>query len=111
MKILLVQIEAILNLRPIILISADPGDLVFLTPGHFIIGTPLTAYPEESLKEVPVNCLSKSQQVQQLRQHFWKRWSREYLHQLQQRNKWKTTDFFLKIDQMIIIIEDNLYST
>ncbi|XP_067204174.1 uncharacterized protein [Linepithema humile] len=104
---LLIQIEAILNSRPLTPISSDPSDLLFLTPGHFIIGTPLTAYPGESLEEVPINCLSKWQHVQQLRQHFWKRWTREYLHQFQQRNKWQTTDLSLKIGQMVILIEDN----
>jgi len=83
----LVQIETILNFCPITPVSSDPKDLVFLTPGHFIIGATLTAYPEENLEGVPLNRLSKWQHIQQLKQHFWRRWTREYLHQLQQKNK------------------------
>jgi len=108
LETLLVQIEAILNSRPITLISSDPKDLGFLTPGHFIIGAPLTAYPEENLEEVPVNRLSKWQHIQQLKQHFWRRWTREYLHQLQQKNKWQRTDASIEIGQMVILMEDNL---
>jgi len=107
LETLLIQIEAILNSRPITPVSSYTNDLGFLTPGHFLIGTPLTAYPEEPLERVHVNRLSRWQHIQQLKQHFWKRWKREYLHQLQQRNKWQVPDALLKIGQMVILIEDN----
>ncbi|XP_071581395.1 uncharacterized protein [Temnothorax nylanderi] len=90
LETLLIQIEAILNSRPLTPISSDSDDFIFLTPGHFLIGTPLTSYPKPSLEEIPSNRLSRWQYVQQLRQHFWRRWSREYLHQCQQRDKWRT---------------------
>lgn len=86
---LLTQIEAILNSRPICPLSTDPNDLQSLTPGHFIIGDAMIAPLEPSLQHLTVNRLSNWQHVSLLRQHFWKRWSEEYLHTLQQRNKWK----------------------
>jgi hypothetical protein len=45
---LLCQIEACLNSRPIAALSDDPGDLSTLTPGHFLIGRPLLSVPEKS---------------------------------------------------------------
>ncbi|XP_018396134.1 PREDICTED: uncharacterized protein LOC108774501 [Cyphomyrmex costatus] len=107
LETLLIQIEAILNSRPITPLSSDPRDLRVLIPGHFIIGSPLTAYPEESIDAIQMNRLSRWQHVQRLKQHFWKRWTREYLHQLQQRSKWKTEESTIKISQMVISIEDN----
>jgi len=108
LETLLVQIEAILNSRPITPNSSDPEDFMFLTPGHFIIGAPVTAYPEETLKGVPLNRLLRWQHIQQLKQHFWRRWTREYLHQLQQKNKWQTTDASIGTGQMVILMEGNL---
>ncbi|XP_077266386.1 uncharacterized protein LOC143899738 [Temnothorax americanus] len=107
LETLLIQIEAILNSRPLTPVSSDSNDFIFLTPGHFLIGAPITSYPEPSLEEIPLNRLSRWQHVQQLRQHFWRRWSREYLHQCQQRNKWHTQDASIHIGQMVILKEDN----
>ncbi|KYN50314.1 hypothetical protein ALC62_11451 [Cyphomyrmex costatus] len=45
--------------------------------------------------------------MQQLRQHFWKRWTHEYLHQCQERNKWSVNEPPIQPNQMVIIKEDN----
>ncbi|GFU32891.1 integrase catalytic domain-containing protein [Trichonephila clavipes] len=42
----LTQIEICLNSGPLTPISNDPNDISALTPGHFIIGRPLTSIPE-----------------------------------------------------------------
>lgn len=59
----LIQIEAILNSRSITPLSSDPKDLRSLTPGHFLIGTPLTSYPAPSLEKIFTNRLSRWQHV------------------------------------------------
>ncbi|XP_036146042.1 uncharacterized protein LOC118646697 [Monomorium pharaonis] len=83
------EIEAILNSRPLSPLSSDPNDMTFLSPGHFLVGAPLNSLPSTDLSEVKVNLLSRWQLIEQLRQHFWSRWSREYLSSLQERNKWR----------------------
>lgn len=106
LQTLLIQIEAILNSRPLTPMSSDPADLTPLTAGHFLIGGPLTAYPEPSLEKLLSNRLSSWQRVEQLRQHFWQRWFQEYLHHCQQRNKWQSTDCSIHKGQMVILKED-----
>lgn len=49
---LLIQVEAILNSRPLAALS-DLSDATALTPSHFLIGSALTTVPEPSLQEVP----------------------------------------------------------
>lgn len=85
----LTQIEAVINSRPLTPLSDDPNDLSYLTPGHFLVGDTLTAVPQQDVTHLPVNRLSRWQHVNQIFQHFWRCWSREYLQQLQQRTKWK----------------------
>lgn len=105
---LLVETEAVLNSRPLSPISPDPNDCEFLTPGHFLVGENILAIPRPSLLDVRENCLSRWQRVQQLHQHFWKRWQREYLQEMQRRQKWTTSSLRpLSAGDMVIIIEDN----
>ncbi|XP_029166192.1 uncharacterized protein LOC114936993 [Nylanderia fulva] len=85
---LLAQIEACLNSRPLQTLSDDPEDVSALTPGHFLVGAPLLAVPEPSLTGQTVSTLSRWRHLQQMRDHFWQRWSSEYLHGLASRTKW-----------------------
>ncbi|XP_045446878.1 uncharacterized protein LOC123655084 [Melitaea cinxia] len=87
----LVQIEAILNSRPLTPLSTDPTDLTPLTPGHFLVGRPMTALPTPALVNVNTNRLTQYERLEQLRQHFWARWHKEYIAELQQRTKWRTS--------------------
>jgi hypothetical protein len=41
-------------------------------------------------------------------QRLWKCWSRDYLHQLQQRNKWKDIQPNVTIGDLVLLQEDNL---
>lgn len=84
------RIETVLNSRPIASLSEDPNDLNYLTPGHFLVGTPLNSFPYVDLSETNENRLVRWQRVEQLRQHFWARWTAEYLNSLQKKNKWKS---------------------
>ncbi|XP_055920727.1 uncharacterized protein LOC129952226 [Eupeodes corollae] len=43
-----------------------------------------------------------------LKHEFWKRWSTEYLNQLQQRNRWNTSQQNIRIGDLVIIKEDNI---
>lgn len=105
---LLVQVEAIVNSRPISPLSSCPTDLLPLTPGHFLIGRPLTSLPSPDVCDLSSNRLSAYQHLQKLWHHIWIRWSKEYINELQVRKKWKTTREHLKIGTLVLIREDNL---
>jgi len=60
--------------------------------------------------DVPTNRLSRYQLLSQLQQSFWKRWSTEYVAQMQQRTKWRSavrTDE-IQIGKLALIRDDNL---
>ncbi|XP_030752295.1 uncharacterized protein LOC115879542 [Sitophilus oryzae] len=105
---ILTQVEAVLNSRPITPLSNDPFDLEALTPGHFLIGRVLTAVPQKPLLESKPNYVKRYHLTQQIFQHFWSRWVKEYLHLLQQRTKWQTGNPRLDVGTMVLMKEDNL---
>lgn len=105
---LLAQIEACLNSRPLYSLSNDPSDLSALTPGHLLIGESLINIPEPSrLEATSGQLVSRWIQVSQMRDHFWDRWSREYVHSLQQLPKWRRTSPNLTVG-MLVILKDEL---
>ncbi|XP_053964351.1 uncharacterized protein LOC128867266 [Anastrepha ludens] len=105
---LLVEVEAVLNSRPLAPLSNDPNDGEALTPAHLLIGCPLRALPPE---KVPVNlsrCLERWQLVCSLKQQFWRAWSKSYLLELQQRNKWVHPQPNVQPGQLVVVHEDNV---
>jgi len=102
------QIEAILNSRPLTPMSTDPTDLNALTPGHFLIGRPLIAVSEPDTTDISVNRLNRYQLLEQMKQNFWKRWSIEYLTQLQQRTKWKEARDSIRENTMVVLRERSI---
>ncbi|XP_055848210.1 uncharacterized protein LOC129913509 [Episyrphus balteatus] len=104
---LLAQIEACLNSRPLCALRNDIDDLAVLTPGHFLIGQALNAIPEPDLTASNSSFNQRWKHVQQMNQHFWKRWSTEYLNRLQQRPKWLTNEQSLKVGDVVLIKDEN----
>lgn len=102
------QIESILNSRPLCPVSSDPNDLEILTHGHFLIGEPLNAIPEPNLIDSNLNRLTRWQLLQNFIQQFWKHWHNEYLHTLQQRNKWIKSIDNIRVGTIVLINDPNL---
>lgn len=112
MATLLAQIEACVNSRPLCQLSSSPDDMRALTPAHFLVGQSLVAPPEQSRQEENINWLNRWQRVQKMTQHFWNRWSSEYLNQLQTRTKWfKRGEPGPKINDLVLIRDENLPPT
>ncbi|XP_041968453.1 uncharacterized protein LOC121735983 [Aricia agestis] len=103
---LFVQVEAILNSRPLCPLSSSPNDLLFLSPGHFLIGRQLTSMPTPNLTDCNESHLQRYARVEKLRQHFWTRWQKEYISEMQQRRKWKENHGSLKVGDLVLIHED-----
>jgi len=91
--------------------SDDSSDLSFLTPAHFFIGAPLLAIPEESVLSLNESRLSRWQRVQRMYEQFWRIWSRDYLHTLQQRYKWRKKVANLKVNDLVLVRNDLLPPT
>lgn len=107
---LLVQVEAILNSRPLTPLSSDPSDLVALTPCHFLMGRNIVLTPQVHADDETrnVNTLTRYKRVECLKQHFWTRFYNEYISELQKRHKWQKQHGELHLHQMVLIKDDRL---
>lgn len=105
----LIQIESVLNSRPLCPLSSNPDQIIALTPAHFLVGKTLTSIPEPSVIDIHENRLKKYQRLQQLLEHFWSRWHKEYVCELQARVKWKlNSPNLLKVGTIVLVKEENL---
>ena len=106
----LTQIEACLNSRPLSSITSidNKEGIEIMTPGHFLIGRPLTAVPDPpSSYNQSITLLRRWQLCQALVRHFWKRWSAEYLTTVNRLNKWRYPTRNIEIGDVVLMREDN----
>ena len=99
----LIEVERILNGRPITKVAADSRDVEALTPNVLLKG-----YLEASL---PMGEFTKADGYRKswrlvglLSDQFWSRWQKEYLPLLQQRQKWLCPERNLSVNDLVLII-------
>lgn len=105
---LLSRIESCLNSRPLSPISQDPSDFAALTPGHFLIGTPILAPVDPNFREAPTSLVNRWQRLKAVHQHFCIRWKDEYLKELHKRHKWQKPTDNLNENMLVVIRDENL---
>lgn len=88
--------------------SSDPNDFEVLTPGHFIIGRPLTNLPEPDLLNKKDSYLSNWQKISKFVQQIWRKWNLDYLNYLQARNKWHFEKNNVAPNSMVLLKDSNL---
>lgn len=105
---LIIQIEAVLNSRPICTLSSQPDEVIALTPGHFLTGSSLVTVPDEDFTDCNINRLDKWCLVQRMFQDFWSAWQTDYFSSLQNRYKWKQEQSNLNVGDVVLIKEDKV---
>ena len=103
----LLEVEFLLNSRPLTYVSPDIDDAEPLTPNHFLLGYPEAALPPGKFSESDTCGRGKWRQSQALATQLWRRWRKEYLPLLIERKKWlkKTRD--LKVGDIVLMMEQN----
>lgn len=72
--------------RPLCKMSGEDADV--LTPANFLLNRTMTAVPDEDVAQTNISLLNRYRYLQRLVQQFCKKWSLEYISQLQNRPKW-----------------------
>ncbi len=103
---ILVEIEAILNSRPMTPLNSVEADNLVLTPGHFLIGRPLVALQTKPADTSKITTLRRWQLVQRLSQDLWTTWKTQYLQSMQARSKWRTGGHQLHVGDLVFLKEE-----
>ena len=103
---LLIEVERILNNRPLVPFLGDNVDKLALRPSDILLmrnnGGIL---PEASI----IDRYNRGwRQAQQLASAFWKRWSDEYLRTLLKRQRWMNKQRNLRVDDVVLVVCDHL---
>lgn len=98
----------ILNSRPLSPLTSDIDDFGALTPAHFLINRSLNAIIEPDLTNLNDNRLDKWQKVSKIVQSVWKKWHRNYIDEMQQRNKLVFEKNNVNIGDLVLLIDENL---
>lgn len=97
------EVTNILNSRPLTRNSSDPKDSDPLTPNHLLHLRSSMSLPPGVFENDDRHTQRQWRQAQFLANLFWKRWMKEYLPQLQRRQKWNEVERNLKVDDIVLL--------
>ena len=95
-----------MNSRPISRVSGDPNDLEALTPNHLLLMKSKPVLPPILAEEAGPHS-RRWKQVQYLAEIYWKRWLKEYLPMLQERQKWVRPRANVQVDDVVFIADNS----
>ena len=98
----LCEVEKILNDRPLTRMGSDPRDATPLTPNHLLLLKANDCSPNTEANYVR----RRWQTIQQIANQFYKRFTSEYIPQLQQRTKWTTVKDNLKVNDIVLVADE-----
>ena len=100
-------VEQTLNARPLTAVSDDSEDLTALTPNHFLLDRESASAPFMPCSERYYDLRKSFKTAQAYADMIWKRWTREYLPQWNQRSKWSKENVRnLKQGELVWLIDD-----
>ena len=114
----LVEVEGTLNSRPLTYVSSDdPEEL--LTPSHLMYGRRILSLPEVTgNRQASLDHTMSSEDLPRRRkylglllEHFWRRWSREYVTELRNLHRQKSrprSSIAVSEGDVVTVFEDNL---
>ena len=104
---LLCKVEALLNSRPITENPISPFEEPPLTPFHFLTGQGVTnnSITVKGLHQSPLK--KKWLEILQIQLQLWKRFQKEYLHQMQKKTKWVRKDKELNNGELVLLDDRN----
>ncbi|XP_052418883.1 uncharacterized protein LOC127963166 [Carassius gibelio] len=108
LRTVLLEVEAILNTKPLGYTSANIADLDAITPNILLMGRLDGALPQVVYNKSEGLSRRRWRHCQVLADHFWSRFIRYYLPTLQSRQKWHTTNVDFAINSVVLMMDPQL---
>lgn len=104
---ILLEAENIINSRPLTYVPLDSDTDEALTPNHFILGSSNGLKSLGDFEGEGSVLKSHWKQSQLYADVIWRKWIQEILPDLRRRTKWQTDGRPIKLDDIVLVIEDN----
>ena len=101
----LLEVEAMVNGRPLTYVSSDSNDFEPLTPNHLLLGSSSINMSPGVFQPCELDSRRRWRRSQVLADHFWKRWRREYVPTLASRQKWLRKMRNLHEGDVVLMVE------
>ncbi|XP_077361589.1 uncharacterized protein LOC144006560 [Festucalex cinctus] len=104
----LIEVENILNSKPLGYVSSDARDPDPVTPNVLLMGRPDGSLPQVVYPETELLSRRRWKHTQVLADHFWARFIKLYVPSFQTRQKWQATSTDLTQDSVVMIADPQL---
>ena len=106
MATLMCEVEFIVNSRPLTKVSDDARDLEPLTPNHLLLLRSGPSLPPGTFTRKDLYSRRRWRQVRYLSDVFWRRWMKEYLPGLQERQKWSRPMRNFQVGDVVLLADE-----
>lgn len=104
----LIEIEGILNSKPLGYVSSDLADPDPITPNLLLMGRRDASLPQAVYGSSDLLSRRRWRHSQVLADHFWSQFTRQYLPGLQLRHKWTKSTPDLAADAVVMVVDPQL---
>ena len=105
----LAEAECIINSRPLTISNlSDPSSLPLSPSNVLTMKTRIALPPPGIFQQEDVYCRKRWRQVQFLANTFWNRWRKEFLSQLQERQKWNAESRNFQVNDIVLVKDENM---
>lgn len=104
----LMEVEMIINSRPLTHVPIDSEFATPLTPNHFLLGSSNGNKPPIAFNDHPVVLRNTWKMSQSYADEFWRRWVAEYLPTLTRRTRWFQPTKPIQMNDLVLVVDHNL---
>jgi hypothetical protein len=100
------EVESIVNSRPLTKVSDDVNDASAISPNQLLYLNDASHFPECAQQADVYRNGWKC--VQHIASEFWRQWLRQYLPELNRRNKWQDRAKSIKLGDVVLVMDECL---